>query len=188
VSSPRTRYDWDAIRRFYETGHTVRECIDRFGFSNGAWHHAVQRGLIILRDAQPRRPRDVTRREVERLLGSGLSQTEIASRLGVSKPTVCFHVRNLGVPAQADLAKRFDWAEVRLYYEAGHSFRECLGHFGFSRSAWADAIRRGAIVPRPRLEPIEQILVATSPKPIPRQDPPVTRRPEGGTVRGMRPH
>ena len=160
VEPSRTRYDWDAIRRFYETGHTVRECVERFGFSNGAWHHAVKRGLIILRDAQPRRPRDVTRREVQRLPGCGLSQTEIANRLGVSKPTVCFHVRNLGIPAQADLAKRFDWTEVRAYHEAGHSFRQCLTHFGFSRNAWADAIQRGAIVPRPRLEPIDQILAS----------------------------
>jgi 5-methylcytosine-specific restriction endonuclease McrA len=30
--------------------------------------------------------------------------------------------------------------------------------FGFSRNAWWDAIRRGVISPRPRLEPIESIL------------------------------
>ena len=35
---------------------------------------------------------------------------------------------------------------------------ECMHVFGFSRNAWWDAIRRGVIIPRPRLEPIENVL------------------------------
>jgi hypothetical protein len=34
----------------------------------------------------------------------------------------------------------------------------CMQVFGFSRNAWWDAIRRGAISPRPRLAPIENVL------------------------------
>ena len=160
MSVRRTRYDWGAIRQFYEAGHTVRECVERFGFSNGAWHYACQRGLIEPRDPDRRRPLDGTRQEVERLLADGLSQAEIARQLGVSKPTVCFHIRNIGIPAQAKLARRFDWDAIRRHYESGHSFRDCMLQFGFSRNAWADAVARGDIVPRPRLEPLAQILAA----------------------------
>lgn len=154
------KYDWAAVQKFYDSGHSAKECAERYGFSNGAWHHAMKRGHLVVREPRASRPRDVTRRGVESLLAAGLSQAEISKRLGVGAPTVCFHARRLGVPANPELAKRLDWAEIRAYYEAGHSMRDCLKRYEFSRSTWADAIRRGAIVPRPRLEPIEQILTA----------------------------
>ncbi|HYZ81150.1 MAG TPA: HNH endonuclease [Solirubrobacteraceae bacterium] len=94
------------------------------------------------------------------MLDEGMSQAEIARALGVSKPTVCFHARKLGVAARTALARRYDWLTIRAYYEAGHSASECRREFGFGVNAWADAIRRGIIVPRPRLEPLDQILAA----------------------------
>ena len=97
---------------------------------------------------------------VAELLEEGLSQAEIARRLGISKPTVCFHTRMLGVPASVDFGRRYDWDEIRAVYESGSSMTECMRRFGFSRNAWWDAIRRGAIVPRPRLEPLDDILAA----------------------------
>lgn len=153
-------YDWVAVRTFYESGRSVEECRERFGFSSGAWYHAIERGAIVPRTEASRRPRGSTRREVQRLASLGLTQAQIASELGVSRPTVCFHIRRLGLPAKEELSRRFDWPAIRLYYEAGSSFRACQEHFGFSRAAWAHAVRRGEIAPRPRLEPIEQILVA----------------------------
>lgn len=45
------RYDWDAVRRYYDEGHSVRECIDVFGFSSASWFDAVKRGAIIARPA-----------------------------------------------------------------------------------------------------------------------------------------
>jgi DNA-binding transcriptional ArsR family regulator len=107
---------------------------------------------------RPRRPNGETRQAVAELLALGLSGTDIARRLGVSKPTVCFHLRMLGVPPSMDFAKRYDWDAVRAYYESGHSMTQCMAVFGFGRNAWWDAIRRGAITPRPRLEPLEAIL------------------------------
>lgn len=86
--------------------------------------------------------------------------TEIARALGVSKPTVCFHLRMLGVPAKEHFARRYDWDEIRAHYEAGNSMTACRLRFGFSRDAWWDAIRRGVITPRPRKEPLHQILIA----------------------------
>jgi len=119
-------YDWEAIRCFYEAGKTVRECQERFGFSNGAWHHAVERGDILARVEPGTKPRGTTHLAVARLLADGFSQAEIAEQLGVSRPTVCFHVRHLGLPPKPSLGRRYDWDEIRAFYEAGHSFRGLL--------------------------------------------------------------
>jgi DNA-binding CsgD family transcriptional regulator len=45
------RYDWAAVQRHYDAGHTVRECIAAFGFSSASWFKAVKRGDIIARRA-----------------------------------------------------------------------------------------------------------------------------------------
>ena len=107
---------------------------------------------------RPHRPEGETRAEVARLYDEGRSQTEIARLLAISKPTVCFRMRMLGVPPRVDFARRYDWDETRTFYDAGNSMTACMKRFGFSRNAWWDAIRRGAIEPRPRLEPIEDLL------------------------------
>lgn len=145
---------------FYDAGHTAAECQREFKISNGAWHGAVQRGDIVLRPLAPRRPTGEVRSAVAELLSQGRSQAGIAQALRLSKSTVSFHVRGLGVAPKSAVARRYDWDRVRAYYEAGHSATECRREFGFGANAWADAIRRGAIVPRPRLEPLEAILAA----------------------------
>ncbi len=156
----RRKYDWKAISVFYDAGHDVAACQERFGISNGAWHHAVGRGDIVRRETSPRPARGSTRRRVAELIAEGLTQAEIAVALGVSRPTVCFHMRRLGISARPDFARRHDWREIAEFYEGGHSFTACRLKFGFSRNAWADAIRRGVIRPRPRAEPIDMILAA----------------------------
>lgn len=45
------RYDWDAVQRHYDAGHSVRECIEVFGFSSASWFDAVKRGAIVARPA-----------------------------------------------------------------------------------------------------------------------------------------
>ncbi len=105
-----------------------------------------------------RGPNGRTRQAVARLYAQGLGGAAIARQLGISKPTVCFHLRMLGVPPSVEFAARYDWDQIRAYYESGHSMTEYMSEFGFSRNAWWDAIRRGVISPRPRLEPISQIL------------------------------
>jgi transposase-like protein len=106
-----------------------------------------------------RRRIGATRRAVAELRSQGLSGAEIARRLGISKPTVCFRLRILGEPPAIEFAKRYDWDAIREYYQSGHSMTQCMAAFGFSRNAWWDAIRRGAITPRPRAEPLEDVLV-----------------------------
>ncbi len=96
----------------------------------------------------PKRPLGETRAAIAILLAAGRSQAEIARALQVSKPTVCFHMRMLGIPPAVDFGRRYDWSAIRAFYDEGHSMTECRKHFGFSRNAWWDAIRRGAIVAR----------------------------------------
>jgi transposase len=43
------RYDWAAVQRYYDEGHSVRACIERFGFSRQTWHAAVKRGAVTPR-------------------------------------------------------------------------------------------------------------------------------------------
>jgi DNA-binding CsgD family transcriptional regulator len=46
------RYDWRAIRLFYEEGHSVEDCRANFGFNKQSWHAAIRRGLITPRPAR----------------------------------------------------------------------------------------------------------------------------------------
>ena len=43
------RYDWREVQRYYDQGHTYRECIVRFGFNPKAWTAAVRRGVLRAR-------------------------------------------------------------------------------------------------------------------------------------------
>lgn len=43
------RYDWHQEQRFYDAGHSVRQCQERFGFSRQSWHAAVKRGAVEAR-------------------------------------------------------------------------------------------------------------------------------------------
>lgn len=45
------RYDWEAVQGYYDAGHSVRECQQRFGFSTQSWHAAVLRGAVVARPA-----------------------------------------------------------------------------------------------------------------------------------------
>jgi 5-methylcytosine-specific restriction endonuclease McrA len=47
-----------------------------------------------------------------------------------------------------DGRRRHDWAEIRAYYDAGFSYRECQAKFRFSNAAWTKAKRRGEITSR----------------------------------------
>ena len=51
--SPSRKYaprgDWPEIQHFYDAGHSVRECQERFGFSRRSWNKAVIRGDVIPR-------------------------------------------------------------------------------------------------------------------------------------------
>ena len=103
--------------------------------------------------------RGMTREHVRRLLAQGLSLAEIARTLALSKSTVSYHARRLGVEPDTRFARRYEWAVIRRFYEEGHTVTECRQRFGFDMSTWADALRRGDIVPltpKQRLEAYAQ--------------------------------
>lgn len=98
--------------------------------------------------------------EVRRLLAGGLTRAETASRLKVSKSTVSYHARRFGMPIDPRAARRYDWGLIQRYYDEGHTVRECVAHFGFSKQAWHAAKRCGVLVTRSRTMTIEQLLSA----------------------------
>jgi DNA-binding CsgD family transcriptional regulator len=101
-----------------------------------------------------------TRERVAALLGRGLSRAEVARRLGLSKSTVSYHARQLGEVIDPRYARRFDWAAVQEYYDAGHGVRACAAAFGFSKWSWHQAVRRGEVTARPTARPAEEIFAA----------------------------
>jgi HNH endonuclease len=94
------------------------------------------------------------------MLKQGMSRAAVARTLGLSKLTVSYHARRLGEPVDERGARRYDWPEVQRYYDEGHSLRECIARFGFSRQTWHAAVQRGAIAPRAHPMPMDRLLVA----------------------------
>jgi AraC-like DNA-binding protein len=109
-------------------------------------------------------PRQHTRELVKELLERGLTVTEIARQLGVSKPTVCHHARRLGHPPHPKYSRRYDWDEVQRYYDEGHTIRECREHFGFANETWNQARRRGDVQARPQAVPVDLLFVDGRPR------------------------
>lgn len=101
-----------------------------------------------------------TRQRVAELLAAGLTRAEAARRLGLSKATVSYHARRAGLPVDERCARRYDWAAVQRFYDAGASVSTCCETFGFSRATWHEAAKRGDIRPRPAATPVDQLLVA----------------------------
>ncbi|HYB24217.1 MAG TPA: HNH endonuclease [Solirubrobacteraceae bacterium] len=68
----RRRYDWNAVQAYYDSGHSVNECVAHFGFSKQTWHAAKNRGAIITRPhAMP----------LEQLLSAPRCRTHLKKRL-----------------------------------------------------------------------------------------------------------
>ncbi len=68
----RLRYDWDAIQRYYEEGHTYQDCRRHFGFAAISWQLAVKRGAIRAR---------AQRWPLTKLLAEGKRASNIKARL-----------------------------------------------------------------------------------------------------------
>jgi 5-methylcytosine-specific restriction endonuclease McrA len=43
------RYDWAAIQRYYDEGHSITECQIEFGFTRKTWYEASRRGDVVAR-------------------------------------------------------------------------------------------------------------------------------------------
>jgi 5-methylcytosine-specific restriction endonuclease McrA len=86
----------------------------------------------------------------------------VARRLGISKPTVTYHAGRLGIPADERGSRRYDWAEVQEYYDAGNSITDCQKRFGMARCTCVDAAKRGDVVTRPQAMPVDELLASRS--------------------------
>lgn len=100
------------------------------------------------------------RDEVTYLLDRGFSYAEIATALGVVKSTVAYHARRIGQVPDTRFARRYDWAQIQEAYDEGLSVRQCAARFGFSLASWHKAVKRGAVIGRPREMDINLLLVA----------------------------
>jgi DNA-binding CsgD family transcriptional regulator len=159
-----------AVAELLGAGLNKNEIAHRLGVARSTvGYHAerlhLESGQTSKQDEPPsrRRPRaapEVTKERIRRLLGAGKTRADIARALGLSRSTVTYHSRRLGEDVDSRCARRYDWRQVRRFYEQGHSARECRARFGFSLTSWHDAIRRGLIVARAPRIPLDQLLVA----------------------------
>jgi len=78
-----------------------------------------------------------------------LAYSEIAVRSGVTKGTVAYHARRLGIPADEKCARRYDWDAIQRAYDAGLTVRQCAARFGFNLASWHQAKERGDVVRDP---------------------------------------
>ncbi|HKU67960.1 MAG TPA: HNH endonuclease signature motif containing protein [Candidatus Baltobacteraceae bacterium] len=103
--------------------------------------------------------------EIQRYHDEGHGFVECRKRFGFShtawvKAIKRGELRTADVPFR-DRRRRYDWAEVQEYYDAGHTYRECKAHFGFCAEAWGKAVRRGELRARARSLPIPVLLLTT---------------------------
>lgn len=84
--------------------------------------------------------------QIIKRLQEGKSINAICDELGCSKGTVSYHRKQLGIGEEAH--RRYNWVEIAAYQEAGHKFNECKTKFGFSASAWCEAVEKGLVAGR----------------------------------------
>lgn len=138
----------------------MKECKERFGFSNYAWDMAVAVGQVVPRSNPQKKWRHETRKAVKAMIDRGMNHSEVAFELGLSKPTVSYHARRLGIPPNARASRRFDWGAIQEAHDSGLSARECCAKFGCSLSAWHAAAKDGRLRARSHLIPIDELLSA----------------------------
>lgn len=155
-----------AIARLAADGLSARQIALRLGLASPTVDYHLRRLAEPSAEPRPSAPPDTTRRQVAtrsavaQLIAAGISKREIARRLELAPSTVTYHARRLGAPVDERGARRYDWAAVQAYYDAGHSVRECVRHFGFSSQTWHAAVKRGAVVARPHAWTIDELCSA----------------------------
>jgi DNA-binding CsgD family transcriptional regulator len=160
----------DAVQALYREGTRPLDIAHRLNIAQSTVHYHVRK-LTEAGETDPaaqrgrgRRPSSGirTRELVAALLAKGLSRVEIAQRLGLAKSTVTYHALRLGEDIDGRFGKRFDWSLVQTYYDEGHSVRDCARTFGFSTWSWHEAVKRGAITPRPAFRPLHEVFAANT--------------------------
>jgi hypothetical protein len=103
------RYDWREVQRFYDSGHTITQCQEEFGFARKTFMDAVARGALVSRPhAAPIetylvRGRAVNRNHLKgRLLAEGFKEHRcetcgITDWLGAPLSVALHHVNGEGL-------------------------------------------------------------------------------------------
>lgn len=81
--------------------------------------------------------------DIKGLLEQGLSYTQIQTVSGLSKATISYHAKKYGLSSGRRNA--VDWVAVKVYYDAGHTVKQCMQKFGFASGSWAKAVIRGVV-------------------------------------------
>jgi 5-methylcytosine-specific restriction endonuclease McrA len=90
------------------------------------------------------------------MLREGMPYSKIAEETGVTKPTISWYAKKNGLSRGSKLT--YDWKTVQAYYDKGHTLYDCIEEFGFCKSSWDKAIKRGLITPRRvARRPLDQI-------------------------------
>jgi hypothetical protein len=66
------RYDWETVQRFYDEGHSVTQCLGRFGMTRASFVAAVRRGAVRTRPK---------RKPIEELMRTGVNRNYLRLRL-----------------------------------------------------------------------------------------------------------
>jgi transposase-like protein len=66
------RYDWAEVQRYYDEGHSVTGCQERFGFARETWNAARRRGDVVAR------PKGMS---VEKLIAGRRNRSHLKRRL-----------------------------------------------------------------------------------------------------------
>jgi len=74
----------------------------------------------------------------------------------IKRGTLRIPQRGVGGP---DRRRRFNWAAIQQFYDAGNSYRQCRREFGFSAGSWTKAVRRGELTARARRIPLAELLL-----------------------------
>lgn len=99
------------------------------------------------------------REQIGELSAAGYSYQQISAELGISKSSVAYHVRRLGLPSKTQAALRYDWDLVQEAIDEGLGRLECMERFGFASCTWYEAVRAGKIKPPDPRVPLAQLLV-----------------------------
>ena len=101
--------------------------------------------------------------EVKRLHDCGHGTADIARILGVTKPTVSYHKRKLGILSDG-CGPAVDWAAIRADVEAGVTRSQILKKYGVGSSRYTHALQEGLLPSRaPGTRVDTRWLIANSP-------------------------
>lgn len=104
---------------------------------------------------------DETTTAILNLRNQGLSYSKIGKELGIPKATVAWIVKHPDAPRKS--MHKYDWSEIKAYYDSGHTVNEVCDFFGIAKASINKAHHRGDFQYRKNEPmPLSEILVENS--------------------------